>query len=393
MNRNYILFDTPDRDLLYPFTLTRPVAACRTGILTIQEKWAHWLQAPCSFYTVHWLQEKYPLPAMEADSLQVLINGHLLPDAALVAAVQALEDGHELYKDNRLVAKAVKGKDFFTHGHKRLNHAPAILQVKTPWDLFQFNDKALRADFALLTAGRTSAPLPASNQVMGAGQVFLEPGAKVECCLLNATEGPVYLGKNALVMEGSLIRGPFAMGEGAVLKMGTRVYGATTLGPYSTGGGEIKNSVIFGYSNKAHDGYLGDAVIGEWCNLGANTSNSNLKNNAGTVKVWMEARKEAWPAGRKCGVLMGDYSRAAINTSFNTGAVVGVSCNVFGAGLTEKFISSFAWGAGQYVLDTAFRDIGNWMELKGKKLEEADKNILRTIFERRYETMTAIDII
>lgn len=393
MNRNYILFDTPERDLLYPFTLTRPVAACRTGIFTIQEKWEHWLQAACTFYTVHWLQEKYPLPAMEADSLQILVNGHVLPDAALVAAVQALEDGHELYKDNRLVAKAVKGKDFFAHGHKRLDHAPAILQVKTPWDLFQLNDKALRADFALLTDGRISAPLSATNQVIGAGQVFLEPGATMECCLLNATEGPVYIGKNALVMEGSLIRGPFAMGEGAVLKMGTKVYGATTIGPYSTGGGEIKNSVIFGYSNKAHDGYLGDAVIGEWCNLGANTSNSNLKNNAGTVGVWMEARKEAWPAGRKCGVLMGDYSRAAINTSFNTGTVVGVSCNVFGAGLTEKFIPSFAWGAGQYVLDTAFRDIGNWMDLKGKKLEEADKNILRTIFERRYETMTAIDII
>ncbi|HEY0274092.1 MAG TPA: putative sugar nucleotidyl transferase [Chitinophaga sp.] len=393
MNRNYILFDTPARDQLYPFTLTRPVSACRTGILTIHEKWEHWLQAPCSFYTVRWLQEKYPLPDMDAVSLQLLINAHMLPDAALVAAIQALEDGHELYKDNQLIAKAILGKDLLTPGRKRLDYPGPVGRVQVPWDIFQLNDKALRADFARLTAGRTSAPLSATNQVLGAGQVFVEAGARVEYCLLNALEGPIYIGKNAQVMEGCLIRGPFALGEGAVLKMGTKVYGATSIGPYSTGGGEIKNSVIFGYSNKAHDGYLGDSVIGEWCNLGANTSNSNLKNNAGTVKVWMDARQEAWPAGRKCGLLMGDYSRAAINTSFNTGTVVGVSCNVFGAGLTEKFIPSFSWGAGQYVLETAFRDIAAWKELKGKTLEEADKTILRAIFERRYTNITALEII
>ncbi|PUZ24318.1 UDP-N-acetylglucosamine diphosphorylase/glucosamine-1-phosphate N-acetyltransferase [Chitinophaga costaii] len=393
MNRNYILFDTPARDQLYPFTLTRPVSACRTGILTIQEKWELWLQAPCSYYTVHWLQEKYPLPEMDADSLQVLINGHLLPDAALVAAVQGMEEGYELYKDNQLIAKAIKGKDFLHPSCKRLDYHAPVLQVQLPWDFSQLNDKALRADFVKLTAGRTSAPLSSTNQVLGAGQVFVEAGAQVEFCLLNAMEGPIYIGKNALVMEGSLIRGPFALGEGAVLKMGTKVYGATSIGPNCIGGGEIKNSVIFGYSNKAHDGYLGDSVIGEWCNLGANTTNSNLKNNAGTVKVWMEAKKEAWPAGRKCGLMMGDYSRAAINTSFNTGTVVGVSCNVFGAGLTDKFIPSFAWGTGQYVLEAAFRDIAAWKELKGKSLLAADKTILRAIFERVYENMAALEIV
>ncbi|WP_341835470.1 putative sugar nucleotidyl transferase [Chitinophaga pollutisoli] len=332
MNRHYILFDTPERDELYPFTHTRPVAEIRTGILTIREKWEKWLgSGPLSSFTTEYLQAKYPLRKAPPGTITVLVNGHLLPSAGIVETLAAMEPGQELYKNGRLLAKLISGDDFFAPATLvRLEYEGEIRRVDRPWDIVRHNEAALRDDFALLTKGRKSAPVSATNQVVNPAQVFLEPGAKVECSVLNASAGPIYVGKDAEIMEGNLVRGGFAMGEGAVLKMGSRVYGATTLGPRSVAGGEIKNSVFFGHSNKGHDGYLGDAVIGEWCNLGANTSCSNMKNNAREVRIWMEAKQEYWPAGAKCGVMMGDFSRCGINTMFNTGTVVGVSCNVFG---------------------------------------------------------------
>ncbi len=347
MERNYILFDTPARDLLYPFTYTRPVAACRVGILTIQEKWEQWFGTTnVSHFTMSYLQEKYPLRLGKSQVVHVLISGHILPDEALVATINALKPGQELYKNNHLMVKVVPGTDLTLPAEDRKNYTGPVTTIDMPWHLFAYNDKAIRDDFALLTRGRSSAPIPASNQVTAPENIFLEPGAVVEHCVLNASTGPIYIGKDAQVMEGCLIRGPLAMGEGAVLKMGTKVYGATSLGPGCTGGGEIKNVLMFGYSNKGHDGYLGDAVLGEWCNLGANTSCSNVKNNAGEVKIWIEARKEAWPAGRKCGAFIGDYSRCGINTMLNTGTVIGVSCNVFGGDFPPKFLPSFSWGGG-----------------------------------------------
>src|SRR5215467_11739207 len=214
----------------------------------------------------------------------------------------------------------------------------------------------------MVTENRTSQPIPESVQFLNKTAIFIEPGAVLNHCILNASTGPIYIGKNSTIMEGAVIRGPFALCEGAVVKMGAKIYGATTIGPYSVVGGEIKNSVIQGYSNKAHDGYLGDSVIGEWCNLGAGTSNSNVKNNAGEVTVWNPATKGYIVAGNKCGLFMGDYSRSAINTSFNTGTVVGVSCNVFADGLSPKHIPSFSWGVKgeRYEFDKAIRDIANW---------------------------------
>jgi len=263
---------------------------------------------------------------------------------------------------------------------------PGAGRIRYPWDIFQWNDEALRYDFTQITKGRSSQPLPASVQAIAEENIFLEEGARVEHALLNASAGPIYIGRNALVMEGSMIRGPFALCEGGVVKMGAKIYGATTIGPYSIAGGEIKNSVLFGYSNKAHDGYLGDSVIGEWCNLGAGTSNSNLKNNAGEVKAWSLVAGKFLPAGMKCGLLMGDYSRAAINTSFNTGTVVGVCANVFGEGLTPKFIPSFSWGytaAVSYEWEKVLRDIANWKRLKNQLLTDAEIRTLTHIFEDR----------
>ncbi|RFS20765.1 glucose-1-phosphate thymidylyltransferase [Chitinophaga silvatica] len=382
MERNYILFDTPLREQLYPFTHTRPVAACRVGILTIQEKWERWLNKPVSHFTVPPLQAKFPLH-QSADCINIMINGHLLPDASLVAAILALGPEEELYKDNLLLAKSLtsSGVPELTGGDRK-NYQNEVLGIYKPWDIFAVNEAALKTDFQLITAGRTSATISSTNQLINPADIFLEPGASVECSVLNASTGPIYVGKDAVIMEGCLIRGAFAMGEKAVMKLGTKIYGATTLGPHCVGGGEIKNSVLFGYSNKAHDGYLGDAVIGEWCNLGANTTCSNLKNNVSPVKIWMEGQNEWMIAGLKCGVLMGDYSRCGINTMLNTGTVVGVSCNVYGAHLPPKYLPSFSWGDQQgYRLAEAIRDADNWMRLKGRHLTEADKQILTELFE------------
>ncbi|RAJ02455.1 UDP-N-acetylglucosamine diphosphorylase/glucosamine-1-phosphate N-acetyltransferase [Chitinophaga skermanii] len=386
MKPNYILFDTPGRDLLLPFTHTRPVAACSIGILTIQEKWEHWLQTPVSHFTAAYLQEKYPLHSNK-EGLNVLINGHVMPTKELVAAIQNLQPGQELYKNKSLVVKSVTGEDFFgaVAAADRLDFAGEIYRIDHPWDFIHLNDWAIREDFALLTAGRTSATVDPSNQVVNPSQIFIEEGASVTCSVLNATNGPIYIGKNALVMEGCLIRGGLGMKESAVMKMGTKIYGAVSLGKATIIGGEIKNAIFFDYANKAHDGYIGDAVIGEWCNLGAGTNCSNLKNNGKNVRIWMEAKGEAWDAGLKCGVLMGDYSRAGINTMFNTGTVVGVSCNLFGGGFPGKYLRSFTWGGSAttelYRLEEALRDAGSWMEFKKKTMQDSEKQILRYIFE------------
>jgi UDP-N-acetylglucosamine diphosphorylase/glucosamine-1-phosphate N-acetyltransferase len=329
------------------------------------------------------LQEKYPLLQHDPNAVNILISGNILPDAALSAAIKELQPNEELYKDNYLVAKALLGKEvpLLSTGDRK-NYPGEVLGIYKPWDIFVLNDKAIRADFRLLTAGRTSAPISSTNQLINPADIFLEPGATVECSVLNASMGPIYIGKNAQVMEGCLVRGALAMGEGAVLKMGTKVYGATTLGPFCTGGGEIKNSVMFGYSNKGHDGYLGDAVIGEWCNLGANTTCSNLKNNVSIVKVWLETVGEAVAAGLKCGVLMGDHSRCGINTMLNTGTVIGVSCNIMGGQLPPKYVPSFTWGAEKYRLEAALRDAGNWMGLKGRQFDGKERRILEAVYEQ-----------
>ncbi len=345
---NIILDDIICKDDLYPFTLTRSAADIRIGILTIREKWER-------------LLGKKIQTLSEVGEAEINENVKRLP-ANIVPSLKLL--------------KAWKHYD--PHSKEKIT----AVNIKYPWHIFQNNDAAIREDFDLLTKKRKSKKISSTNTVIGKN-IFLEKGASVEHSILNTTCGPIYLGKNVKVLEGCTIRGPFAMCEGSVLKMGAKVYGATTLGPHCIAGGEIKNSILFGYSNKAHDGYLGDSIIGEWCNLGAGTSNSNIKNTAGEVKIWNAAKSEYVSAGAKCGLMMGDYSRAAINTSFNTGSVVGVASNVFYDGFPPNYIESFSWGKEKYNLEKALEHIENWKKLKGCALTEEEKNILSEIYHQK----------
>jgi UDP-N-acetylglucosamine diphosphorylase / glucose-1-phosphate thymidylyltransferase / UDP-N-acetylgalactosamine diphosphorylase / glucosamine-1-phosphate N-acetyltransferase / galactosamine-1-phosphate N-acetyltransferase len=334
------------RERLYPFAQTREVIDIRCGIFTIREKWEKIAQL------------------LQPGSLSGLsVPSNLIPSMEFARA---------------LAAKTVSPENPGQRSDARFLHRP--------WHIFEHNDFAIREDFKLITAGRKSAPVPETVKMVQAADIFIEEGARLQHCLLNASTGPIYIGKNTEIMEGALIRGPFALCDGAVVKMGAKIYGATTIGPYSVVGGEIKNAVVLGYSNKAHDGYLGDAVIGEWCNLGAGTSNSNVRNTASVVKAWQRSEAVFEEVGLKCGLIMGDFSRSAINTSFNTGTVVGIAVNYFGEGLSPKYIEDFTWGIQPkmiYDIDKAIRDINNWKKLKNKELSEQEIQTLKSIFENR----------
>ncbi len=375
---------------LHPFTLTRQIQDIRVGILTIREKWEKWLGLP-SFDK--WeddykdLDRSIRIDKNIGNDVFLLIHGNVLPTSKMIKTIPKLKNGEFISVNGNagIIFRFTKKEIIEPHKIKVLKAITIKDKIKSlqyPWEIFQWNSEAIQQDFELITSKRKSQSISKTNTVIKPSKIFIEKGAKVEYSILNASAGPIYIGKNAEVMEGCMIRGPFALSEGAVLKMGSKVYGATSIGPYCAVAGEIKNSVVFGYSNKAHDGYLGDSVIGEWCNLGAGTSNSNLKNNAGEVRIWTP--KGQMNAGLKCGVLMGDYSRTMINTALNTGTVVGACCNVFGAGLTPKYLSSFSWGndgIDRYQFDKAITDIENWKKLKEKKLSKNEKSILKYIFE------------
>ncbi|MBS1668447.1 MAG: glucose-1-phosphate thymidylyltransferase [Bacteroidetes bacterium] len=335
------LNDHLSEDTLYPFTLTRSVLDLRIGILTLREKWA--LMSGQEIVVNH-DKENGGLPA------------NIIPSIGLIENIK-------------------KGKWDFAN-EKRLTHS---------WQIFQLTDETIRSDFDLLTENRKSHPVSNTNHLISPASIFIEEGVKMEYVILNASTGPIYISKNSEIMEGSIVRGPFFLGEGSVLKMGTKVYGATSIGKKCVVGGEIKNSVFFDYSNKAHDGYIGDSVIGAWCNLGAGTSNSNLKNTAGIVKAWSQHDYGYLAVGAKCGLLLGDYSRSAINTSFNTGTVTGICCNIFGSGLSPKHIPSFSWGYpvfGKYQVEKAIVDIANWKKLKNELLTDREIQVLKHIFEK-----------
>ncbi|MES2773282.1 MAG: putative sugar nucleotidyl transferase [Bacteroidota bacterium] len=373
-----ILFDTPQsRSALYPFTPTRSVAYIRHGILTIKEKWEQMTGLPVFVITEEYLNEKIP-----SDDTYVYVDATVIPLGAFVTSAIGMALDTALIYNGQLASLKTSLKLSYP-----IMAEPGIQSIEIaapgsiafPWQLFQTNEQAIRTDFELLTKDRNYQPIDASNVIIGKGNLFIEKGAVIRACIINVEEGPVYIGKNALVMEGTTIRGPVAIGENAVVKMGAKLYSGTSIGPGCTAGGEIKNSILMGYSNKAHDGYLGDSVIGEWCNLGAGTTNSNVKNTAGEVKMWSNAEAEFVPVGIKAGLLMGDYSRSAINSSFNTGTVVGTCCNVFHTGFPPKHIPAFSWGIETYELEKAIGDIGRWMKLKGKEMGEKEKVIIRHI--------------
>lgn len=389
---NIILFDTADRITLYPFTAIRPVAEIRTGILTNRERWELLLQAETFTLTEDYLQEKYP--AAEGDDF-LFISAAVIPDAELVKQVQSLQPQKGIKQNGAILAIHTSSKlsfgfseedctavDFTEWGNK-------VQLLQYPFDIVKFNEQNIIRDFEYISNKRISQPVSATNHVIAPENIFIEEGAVVEHCFLNASAGPVYIGKNCLVMEGSMIRGPFAALEKSVIKMGSKIYGATTVGRQCTVGGEIKNALFFDYSNKAHDGYIGDAVIGGWCNVGAGASCSNIKNTAGEVKIWNPHLHQWINAGNKCGVMLGDYSKVAINSSLTTGMVSGICSNILTEGLSGKYIADFTWNiktGEKYILDKATRDIENWMQLKKKLFTEADRKILQHIYKQQSKT-------
>jgi len=382
---NYILFDGPSRNNLLPFTFTRPVADIRVGILTIRDKWETFLDSTTTTITEEYLSDKYPMVEMEEN---VMINASFLPNLELVEMIKSLQENQAIFKDEDVIAFFSKDTqeevDFDTY--EAIEFDDELIKIEYTWDIFSKNGEAIQEDFNLLTNGRASKPIPSSNNVIAAENIFIEEGAKLEFVTLNASKGPIYIGKNAEIMEGSLIRGPFALCDRGIVKMGARVYGPTTVGPYCKIGGEVNNAVFFANSNKGHDGYLGNSVVGEWCNLGADTNGSNLKNNYAEVRLWdYETESFAKTGLQFCGLMMGDHSKCGINTMFNTGTVIGVSANIFGSGFPRNFIPSFSWGGNAgfttYLTKKAFEVAEIVMARREIPFTDEDKAILEHVFE------------
>lgn len=381
---NYILFDGDVRKSLLPFTYTRPVADIRIGILTIREKWEKYLNLTTTTITEEYLEGKYPMVELEEN---ILINASFCPTKSLVKKVKKLSQNEAIFKGDDVIA-------FFTSDsqeevnfddYKHIEFDEEIIQIKNTWDIFSLNNKAIQQDFELLTDGRTSQPIPEGTRYINKENIFIEEGAAITFATLNASSGPIYIGKDAVVMENSTVRGPFAMCEHAEVKIGAKIYGATTLGPYCKVGGEVGNSVLMGYSSKGHDGYLGNSVLGEWCNLGADTNNSNLKNNYAEVKLWdYETGRFAKTGLQFCGLMMGDHSKCGINTMFNTGTVVGVSANIYGSGFPRNFIPSFSWGGAsgftEYKTNKVFEVATVVMKRRNLEFSEIEQRILEHVF-------------
>jgi len=382
---NYILFDGTVRNALLPFTYTRPVADIRIGILTIREKWEKYLGITTTTITEDYLEQKFPMVEMDTN---IMVNASFLPNSNLVALVINLKENEAIFKDDQVVAfytlNTQENVDFGTYDI--MPYKDELLQIKNTWDIFTLNEKALIEDYVFLTEGRKSEPIPNTVNCINKENIFLEEGVDISFATLNASSGPIYIGKDAIIMEGSLVRGPFALCHDSILKMGAKIYGATTIGPLSKVGGEVNNTVFFGYSSKAHEGYLGNAVIGEWCNLGADTNNSNLKNNYAEVKLWSYETERFAKTGLKfCGLMMGDHSKCGINTMFNTGTIIGVSANIFGGNFPRNFIPSFSWGGSggftTYVMNKVNEVATVVMKRKHVDYNEQEKKILEHIFD------------
>ena len=377
-----ILFDTERRKNLYPLTYTKAIADIRFGMFTVKERWQRLLKEDVFIETEPYLQGLYP---SFPESVHTWINAAVLPFEETVNHIKRLQQGDVIEDETGWIAcKGTGSNSRDVAEHSAMN----FTTIKARWltythEICAINETFIISDFALITRNRESHPLPAGNQCLNSIHIFIEEGARIDFAIINAEKGPVYIGKNATIMEGSLLKGPLVINDHSVVKMGSKLYGATSIGHHCTVGGEIKNSVIQSYSNKAHDGYLGDSVIGEWCNLGAGVSNSNVKNTAGEVFAWNEYEKATVSAGFKSGVMMGDYTRVAINSSINTGSFYGVSCNVFGEGLLPAWLRNFSWGVNGegYALDKAIRHIRQWKNFKQQLLSIEQESVLTYIFE------------
>ncbi|ASU35309.1 putative sugar nucleotidyl transferase [Mucilaginibacter xinganensis] len=383
-----ILFDDNAHQTLLPLTFTRPVANLRIGILTIAEKWAKYLKQDTSYFTQPWLQGKFPV---KIEQNNIFIFGGVCPDEQLLEAIDRLQNGEALKYGDQLLAVKLNAVDAAGFDPRNdfssvtvLDNTPVI--IRFPEDIFRKNDIELRKDYKLLTNGRSSASIGATNIIIG-DDFFAEEGAIADCSTFNTTNGPIYLAANTEVWEGTHIRGAFAICEHSQVKMGAKIYGATTVGPYSRVGGELNNAVIWGYSSKGHEGYLGNAVMGEWCNIGADSNNSNLKNNYDDVKLWDYTAQRFRKTGLQfCGLIMADHAKCAINTMFNTGTVVGVSANVFGAGFPRNFVPDFSWGGAQgyevYSIKKMFDTAEKVFARRDhREFDDNEKHILKTVFE------------
>ncbi|REG87339.1 GlmU family protein [Winogradskyella sediminis] len=382
---NYILFDGPYRNNLLPFTFTRPVADLRVGILTIRQKWESYIEYTTTTVTEDYLADKFPMVEMENN---IMINASFLPNLEVVEVVKNLKHHQALFKGEDVIAFFIKEgeevTDFSTF--EAIEFEGDLLKIEHTWDIFALNGEAIVEDFNLITKDRQSEPIPASINTINPEHIFIEKGATLNFATLNASSGPIYIGRDSEVMEGSIVRGPFALCNNATLKMASKIYGATTVGPHSKVGGEVSNAVIFGFSNKGHDGFLGNSVLGEWCNLGADTNTSNLKNNYAEVRLWDYKTEGFAKTGLQfCGLMMGDHSKCGINTMFNTGTVVGVSANIFGSGFPRNFVPSFSWGGSKgfvtYKTNKAFEVAEVVMKRRKEEFTELDEAILTHVFE------------
>lgn len=381
---NIILFDDKEWKNLRPLTLTKPLGELRMGVLTFKERWEKLIPGNYSYLTENYLSEKY---TSQIENLNLFINPAYFPFQELANAILNLNEGEIILNDEKLIAGKLSMEDFesFDKVNSKQIYKDKILHISQSWDLFTYNDTAIKFDFDLIRKNKKSQKISSTNGIINPENIFLEEGAVVEFAILNAKEGPIYIGKNAEIMEGSLVRGSLALCEGAKLNLGTKIYSGTTVGPYCKVGGEVNNSILMGYSNKGHDGFLGNSVLGEWCNLGADTNNSNLKNNYSTIKVWDYNTNSYIESGLQfCGLMMGDFSKSAINTQFNTGTVVGVSANVFDSGFPPKFIPSFSWGgkesSSKFDFEKSCEAAQRMMERRKKLLTEEDKRILKHIY-------------
>ena len=381
---NYILFDSNARETLLPFTFTRPVSEIRVGFWTIRQQWEAYLEASVSSHTEEYLKSKYPEVVSDDN---IVINASYLPTPELVDNIKTLKDKEAIFFDKEPIAFRLKqGEKLNWEEYKRIPYTEEVITIKNLYDIYLNNAAVIAKDFSKITANKVSQSISDTNGCIQKDQIFIEEGARVEFATLNASKGPIYIGKNAEVMEGSMIRGPFALCEGGVVKMGAKIYGGTTIGPYSKVGGEINNSVIFGYSNKGHDGFLGNSVIGSWCNIGADTNVSNLKNNYAPVRLWNYQKESFESTGLQfCGLMMGDHSKCGINTMFNTGTVVGVNANIFGSGFPRNFVPSYSWGGHKgfitYNTKKAFEVAKLMMSRRSVEFTEDDQRILKHVFE------------
>jgi len=369
-----------------PLTFTRPVAAMRCGILTFSERWQKILEnTEVSYFTEMYLQDKFKSPE-EKESLFLVPN--FLPTETVIQQIKDLKQGEALVYEDELIAAKINMKGFSLNQIEKMTDIKEdLIFFKRPKDLFSYNHHAIDFDFELLTKGRTSQELSSTNGFLGDKKdLFIEEGAEIEFSTLNTKTGKIYIGKNAEVMEGCHLRGPITLGEASKFNLGAKIYGATTIGPHCKVGGEVNNIIIFGYTSKGHDGFIGNSVIGEWCNFGADTNSSNMKNNYGNVKLWNYRTKAFEDTGLQfAGLIMGDHSKAAINTQFNTGTVVGVASNIFKPGFPPNLIESFSWGGlkddERFKLDKVYEVAERAMARRKVALTEEDKAILKHIFD------------